>query len=607
MNGFKESPSQPKSQHKLQAQVEMFSRNRVDDFSDDQGKLLQYSVELSKIKDFRHPPLDTPTELIELLKKYPDSYIEFLRKEQRLETDCIEKNIQIYNQQYRAVIAELKKKLETVGGSGGTQLPEYLGSGSNGDVFRIEIRGEAFAVKFSRSMKLSPGATQINFQIKALLRAKGLPHTAQLVAYSFEDGVLITELLPGKDVTKFDPQHAPEYSDEHISQLIDTVIELNHRGVVIDPRPSNFMYAPQEGFSVLDFCIQQGDSDPTLRQQIMSVQGALCARTLERITEGDPDYAEKIKAQADQRDTISTVLMERLSAILKTKNVPLNTPVETLGGISRDRTEFTQRITALFHQAEEPLSEAFATQYPEEYNKFKQSIRVMPEETTRKIVEAGFDIVNHPQRVFALHHQGLAGSIRTAQEHGYQLSPEQCLGQGGSKIAFLLEDGTVLKLESMNSYLGDYLKGHDEVSFYTEVQSELGDATSKLLAEVHAAGKGIPGSVQEPVLQTEQALRLSQAAGNTSLVEIIRTAHESNPLVRHGVFEKKTTNTGLVLRNDGQIYIVGMDTSGGADIDHIPGRWETLRQESNTIISITPEAIFLVPQLQQWLKFSQKK
>lgn len=301
---------QNKSQERLQAQAETFADKGVKNFSEDQAQILKYSAELSKIKDLNNLPADLPEELVALIEKHKDAYINFLRQERKLETSFIETNIKTYKEKFQPLIAELKVKMAQ---GNFKELPEYLGSGSNGSAFRIEVDGKTNAVKFSRSIK------QANFEIKPLIRAKDIPHTSQLVGYSFEDGVVVMELLPGTDVTNFTPEEAPEYSDEHIIQLIETVRELDSKGLVIDPKPSNFMYDPEQGFSILDYHLKQVGGRYLLPQEIMDLRLGLTARKFEPLDYKAPDYEEKAKAQSIEKYKISLPLMIRLLSILKEK------------------------------------------------------------------------------------------------------------------------------------------------------------------------------------------------------------------------------------------------------------------------------------------------
>lgn len=297
-----------KPQERLQAQTEIFADKGVKEFSEDQAKILKYSAELSEIKDLNNLPPDLPEELVGLIQEHKDAYVNFLRQERKLETSFIEENVKTYQEKFQPVIAGLKEKIAQ---GNSEQLPEYLGSGSNGSAFRIGVDGKTYAAKFSRS------SIQANFEIKPLLRAKDTTHVAQLESYSFEDDVVVMELLPGTDVSNFTPEDAPEYSDEHITQLIDTVRELDAKGLVIDPKPSNFMYDPEQGFSVLDYHLKKGGNRYGLPQEIIDLKIALTARKFEKLDYKAPNYKEKAKVQAIEGYKISLPMMVRFLGILE--------------------------------------------------------------------------------------------------------------------------------------------------------------------------------------------------------------------------------------------------------------------------------------------------
>jgi len=299
-----------KPQERLQAQAEIFANEGVKNFSEDQAQILKYSAELSKIKDLNNLSADLPGELVVLIQKHKDAYINFLRQERNLETSFIEENTKKYKEKFQPAITELKEKMAQ---GNFKELPEYLGSGSNGSAFRIETDGTEYAAKFSKSI------TQANFEIKPLLRAEGIPHTSQLVSYSFEDDVVIMELLAGTDVTNFKPKEAPEYTNEHIVRLIDTVRELDAKGLSIDPKPSNFMYDSEKGFSVLDYHLKNENGRYGLPQEIMDLRHGLTARNWERLDYQAPDYEEKAKEQSLEKKKIFLPLMIRFLGLLKEK------------------------------------------------------------------------------------------------------------------------------------------------------------------------------------------------------------------------------------------------------------------------------------------------
>lgn len=145
-----EEQIKPKTTERLQAQAETFADQGVKEFSEDQAKLLKYSAELATIKDLNNLPPDLPKELVELVQRHKDAYITFLRKERKLETSFIEENIKTYNEKFQPLIRELKARMAQ---GDPKQLPEYLGSGSNGSAFRIEVDSKTYAAKFSKNLE----------------------------------------------------------------------------------------------------------------------------------------------------------------------------------------------------------------------------------------------------------------------------------------------------------------------------------------------------------------------------------------------------------------------------------------------------------------------
>lgn len=295
-----------KSQEHLQAQVEAFGDKGVKRFSDEQKKLLQHSAELAKIGDLDNLPPNLSPELVKLIESNRQRYVEFLRKEEREEIQFRKENAERFKEKFEPTIKALEEKIETDGAK-----EQHLGSGSNGDAYRIEVDGKKYAAKFSRML------TQANFEIKPLLHAKGIDHAAQLVAYSFKYKVVIMELLPGTNVTSFSPKNAPEYSDEDIVQLIETIQELDRNGLKIDPKPSNFLYDEKKGFSVLDFHLKNGGR--CLADLIMDARGVLTARNWPRLDYEADDYDEKSAEQSLERNKIYLPMMVRFLTILRDK------------------------------------------------------------------------------------------------------------------------------------------------------------------------------------------------------------------------------------------------------------------------------------------------
>jgi len=272
-----------------------------------QSILLKHLKGLSEISDLDILPKDLPKELKETIEENKHNYVDTLRASKKEDIDFRKENIELYNLKFKPVIESLKENISN--SNNPKELPEYLGSGSNGKAYTIEVDAKKYAAKFSSSLN------QANFETKPLIKAQGIENTAQLVTSSFADGVVIMELLPGKDITKFTLENQPEYSDENIKKLIQTVINLYDKGITIDPKPSNFLYDEKAGFSILDFHLSNGSS--SIGEIVMWLKIALTYRNFPYLDYEANDYKEKSKAQSLEKNKIYLPMMIRFLTILK--------------------------------------------------------------------------------------------------------------------------------------------------------------------------------------------------------------------------------------------------------------------------------------------------
>ncbi len=231
------------------AKLELFADSaHVEEFSKDQRALLLTANRLSQIMVSSESMAGTPAVLETLVTKHGDAYADFV---QGVSLEAVTErvdNAQLYDKKFRDIVKGLKEDIDT---KTLDEIPGYLGGGSNGHAFAIEVDGQTYAVKFG-------GAVQMNYELKALHRGKGIPNLSQLVAYSFEDTATIMECLPGKNVSEYNVNTRPQYTTEEIVNLISTVEIMSKNGLVIDPKESNFMYDPDVGFSILDYHISEG-------------------------------------------------------------------------------------------------------------------------------------------------------------------------------------------------------------------------------------------------------------------------------------------------------------------------------------------------------------
>jgi len=317
-----------------QAILEYFAVKEVED-SECKKFILEKSEILADLL-FANQSNDLFLQLKPILEKY--WYDKFLLSIDSQYLDFVKVNIKLYNLVFREKVLEIKRQIDTINQKLNqeikektkwitdfwkknkiasdiiskqkwliSKIPWYLGSWSNGSAFLIEIDWKKYAVKFS-------SVNQMDFEIKPLIKAKGIKNVAQLVSYSFNDGVVIMDLLPWKDVSSFTIDDDIYFKDEHIEAVIQKVIELYNNWIIIDPKPSNFMYDKGIWFSILDFHLSNWQQ--SIWNMVMWLKVMLWMRKIpENISYETKEYNDyKLKF-----DKIYLSTMVRFLSILKQK------------------------------------------------------------------------------------------------------------------------------------------------------------------------------------------------------------------------------------------------------------------------------------------------
>ncbi|MAG39799.1 hypothetical protein CMI41_02425 [Candidatus Pacearchaeota archaeon] len=236
------------TQYNTQAQIELFADSgHVERFSKEQDLLLQNARRMSQLSTFPSLPNGFSNDLVGLVEKYQGSYRAFEGNAEPEQVRERADNARFYEQKFEPEVRKLKSQLEDADPK---SIPGYLGRGSNGYAFGIEVDGQTYVVKFGR-------VGQMNFELKPLRKGRGVSNLSQLVAYSFEDAATVMELLPGRNVTEYDSITRPQYTDAELEGLVGTIDRMHKHGLVSDPKASNFMYDSEAGFSVLDYHVNE--------------------------------------------------------------------------------------------------------------------------------------------------------------------------------------------------------------------------------------------------------------------------------------------------------------------------------------------------------------
>lgn len=142
--------------------------------------------------------------------------------------------------------------------------PQYLGSGANGSAFWFDHDGKRLVVKRAHGHKkggyrpIASHGESMPFAIGNDI--EGLQHQ---VAASPDNELVITELLPGKNLKDLSYSEFLGIPDEHVRQVIDLVLRIHQTGLHFDPKVSNLMYDSKKGFSILDYGLEGGSFTPS--------------------------------------------------------------------------------------------------------------------------------------------------------------------------------------------------------------------------------------------------------------------------------------------------------------------------------------------------------
>ncbi|PID83898.1 hypothetical protein CSB09_03645 [Candidatus Gracilibacteria bacterium] len=258
----------PKTPEELQAQIEDFADHGFGEFSQTQKIILKNAQKLSTItsqKDIEHPKESISKDMECILYEYGSShspllweqsnfsqslYTQHLTKRNKRECQMRKHYLTRYKEEFKDSVDGLQKNVSK-------DSKDYIGSGWNGDVFMITGKDKKkYALKISQSM------SQANFELKTLFQSRRIKNTPEIQAYWAPEGAIIMNYIPGTDVSKITP-NTPNYTKKQMAELIETVIELDNNGLIIDPHPSNFIYHRINGFSVIDFHLKEpGEHTP---------------------------------------------------------------------------------------------------------------------------------------------------------------------------------------------------------------------------------------------------------------------------------------------------------------------------------------------------------
>lgn len=182
-------------------------------------------------------------------KHVKDAYTRFLREQTELEKNerrQLAPYVANY-EKFRGSIALMQKDKDML-----------LGEGVFSRVYRFPYRDELYAVRIPEG-SLDPAMDQIHKHIRACARVADLPHVEKLVAASYTEGVTVSEIAPGKELSKLSLEEFNSITGEQIAELYDTLETAYERNVGFDSHGENLFYDSDAGFTVIDLSVIDSD------------------------------------------------------------------------------------------------------------------------------------------------------------------------------------------------------------------------------------------------------------------------------------------------------------------------------------------------------------
>jgi predicted Ser/Thr protein kinase len=359
--------SNPKSPELLQAQLATFAAERVEDPNDAKyilANLGNLALDKSKIISRRTTDVEyraheggKQKEKIplgsEIQVATTDEYGEFLRTVGGSRYETVKRRAEMLTNYDRFANDIAKLQSEIVDHEIRGRHPDLVGGGSNSQTFGIEREGEKYIVRVPRDTDPRPDI--IDTHIAGAVLAKGLPHFEQIIAASYEDGVTVAEMMAGKELDRLSESEIRDISDEHLEELVDTLLIANQKGIEIDPKPSNIFYDKTEGFGFIDFGSASVKGKMTADQDLsivgwmaFCIQGAGHGPNEESVEKHEDEYRRDIelaKANFDVVERYKNVVIRKLIPMDAEKALPtIEKALENLRPMASDPQWIQKRL-----------------------------------------------------------------------------------------------------------------------------------------------------------------------------------------------------------------------------------------------------------------------
>jgi hypothetical protein len=324
----------PKSPELLQAQAATFAAERIEHYQDS-GHVLNNLGELAignladvtRVTESAEYHKDEAGERLRVPENTKrtvattSEYTDFLRSVGGSKYEAIQGRADMltqYNQVFKPIVTGLRAELQDPATR--KEHPAFMGNGSNSAVFRITHEGKDYAVRVPSGTKPSPST--IDSHLAGAVLGKGVPHLEQIVAASYEDGVTVAEVMPGKEMGKdMTLEDVAAITDEQLSGLVDTLTAVSERGIEIDPKPTNIFYDREAGFGIVDYHSSKVAAKNSADQDLGTIVGWMATPIMNAGFYGgyNPEMTADDYAQDANKMSANLGVLKRFRVVVESK------------------------------------------------------------------------------------------------------------------------------------------------------------------------------------------------------------------------------------------------------------------------------------------------
>lgn len=190
---------------------------------------------------------------------------------------------------------------------------QRIGAGSHSEIFKISKDGKEYAVCVVGQKK--ERVEIMHSHIAAGARTKGMKGIEQIVAASYEDGMIISEFAEGQHLQDLTAEELSSMPDAHIDALLLNRITAMRKGIAFDNHPDNILYSQDEGFIDIDYHVAKNPSTEADRVEAMKTIAGSFDLTEQYLYEEDVAkkelYGNRMMAL---RERVNRYMMEHFSA-----------------------------------------------------------------------------------------------------------------------------------------------------------------------------------------------------------------------------------------------------------------------------------------------------